>query len=194
VIDVRQFAVDGTDEAWERVTGEPDVRGVEAGRIDFAGGWNVTVAVMEFVREDPLESEFRRRIAAALRSVGGVETAEEMDRECGSSPEPPPAMPWCGLRRKSWTTSPARHARMPEAKGGAHPLPGGRVSVPGHPGGSRCRTHEQRLRRSGDAVTFDERSLLASKTRSWCFRVPGGGWSCVPGEPPPPRPVPLTPE
>jgi hypothetical protein len=81
VIEVRQVAVDGTDEAWERVTGEPDVRGVEAARIDFAGGWNVTVAVMEFVREDPLESELRRRIAAALRSVGGVETAGEMDRE-----------------------------------------------------------------------------------------------------------------
>lgn len=46
-----------------RVTGDWDVRGVEVGRIDFAGGWNVTVAVMEFVREDPLESELRRRIA-----------------------------------------------------------------------------------------------------------------------------------
>ena len=43
--------------------------------------WNVTVAVMEFVREDPLESELRRRIAAALLSVDGVETAEEMDKE-----------------------------------------------------------------------------------------------------------------
>ena len=81
MIDVRQVVADGADEAWERVTGEPDVRGVGADRIDFAGGWNVTVAVMEFVREDPLESELRRRIAAALRSVGGVETAEEMDRE-----------------------------------------------------------------------------------------------------------------
>ena len=81
MIEVLQVAVDRTDEAWERVTGEPDVRGVEAGRIDFADGWNVTVAVMEFVQEDPLESELRRRIAAALRSVGGVETAEEMDRE-----------------------------------------------------------------------------------------------------------------
>jgi hypothetical protein len=81
VIEVRQVAVDGTDEAWERMTGEPDVRGVDAVRIDFAGGWNVTVAVMEFVREDPLESELRRRIVAALRSVGGVETAGEMDRE-----------------------------------------------------------------------------------------------------------------
>ena len=111
MIDVRQVAADGADEAWERVTGEPHVRGVEAIRIDFAGGWNVTVAVMEFVREDPLESELRRRIAAALRSAGGVETAEETGSErSGSSPESPPAMPWSGLRQKSWTTSPARHA------------------------------------------------------------------------------------
>lgn len=81
MIEVRQVLIDGTDEAWERITGDWDVRGVEAGRIDFASGWNVTVAVMEFVREDPLESELRRRIAAALRSVDGVETAEELDRE-----------------------------------------------------------------------------------------------------------------
>ena len=81
VIDVRQVVADDADEAWERVTGEPRVRGVEAVRIDFAGGWNITVAVMEFVREDPLESELRRRIAAALLSAGGVETAEELDRE-----------------------------------------------------------------------------------------------------------------
>lgn len=58
-----------------------EVRFVEATRIHPAGGWNVDVAVMEFVREGPLEGELRRRIAAALRSVEGVETAEEMDTE-----------------------------------------------------------------------------------------------------------------
>ena len=167
MIEVLQVAVDGTDEAWERVTGEPDVRGVDAVRIDFAGGWNVTVAVMEFVREDPLESELRRRITAALRSVGGVETAGEMDREVWFVTGTPSAMRWSGLRQKSWTTSPARHARMPEAEGGAHPLPGGRVSVPGHPGRFRRRTHEQRL--------------VAH------VRTSAGG-------PQPARPVPLTPE
>lgn len=52
-----------------------------AGRIDFAGGWNVTVAVMEFVREGPLEGELRRRVAAALLSVDGVESAGELDTE-----------------------------------------------------------------------------------------------------------------
>ena len=52
VIEVRQVVADDADEAWERVAGEPDVRGVDASRFDFAGGWNVTVAVMEFVREE----------------------------------------------------------------------------------------------------------------------------------------------
>src|SRR5467141_3508358 len=97
--------VDGVDEAWERVTGEPDLRGVGADRIgwvlgQFQGGWNVTVAVMEFVREDPLESELRRRIAAALRSVDGVETAEEADREVWFVTGTPPGRPWCGLRQR----------------------------------------------------------------------------------------------
>lgn len=79
--EIRQFLVDDADEGWERLVGDPDVRGVEAVRVDHMGGWQVTVAVMEFVREDPLESELRRRIAAALRSVEGVETVEEEDRE-----------------------------------------------------------------------------------------------------------------
>ena len=39
------------------------------------------MAAMEFVREEPLEGVLRRRIVAALRSVGGVETAGEMDTE-----------------------------------------------------------------------------------------------------------------
>jgi hypothetical protein len=79
--DVRPVLVEDADEAWERVTNNPEVHGVEAARIEGVGGWQVTVGVMEFVREDPLESELRRRIAVALRSTGGVETAEEEDRE-----------------------------------------------------------------------------------------------------------------
>jgi len=68
-------------EAWERVTDDPDVRGVDAVRIDAAGGWQVVVSVMEFIRQDPLESELRQRIAAALRAVDGVTGVEEEDRE-----------------------------------------------------------------------------------------------------------------
>ena len=64
VVDLRQVPADA-DEAWERVTGEPEVRGVGADRIDFAGGWNVMVAAMDLVREDPPESELRHRIAVA---------------------------------------------------------------------------------------------------------------------------------
>jgi hypothetical protein len=81
--DVRRVQYDDSEEAWERdiEVDDGEVRFVEATRTDSDGGWNVTVAVMEFVREEPLEGELRRRIAAALRSVEGVETADEMDRE-----------------------------------------------------------------------------------------------------------------
>ena len=36
---------------------------------------------MEFVKQDPLETEIRRRIGGALRAVEGVITADEQDRE-----------------------------------------------------------------------------------------------------------------
>lgn len=84
-VDIRQVETDeadeAADEAWERITSDQDALGVDAARLDEAGGWNVTVAVMEFVREEPLEGELRRRIAAAIEAVDGVATAEEMDRE-----------------------------------------------------------------------------------------------------------------
>lgn len=68
---------------WVRVTDDPDVLGVSASPDDanVADGWQVWVNAMEFVREEPLEGELRRRIAGALRSVAGVEMAEELDRE-----------------------------------------------------------------------------------------------------------------
>jgi hypothetical protein len=71
----------GADEAWERLAGDPGARDVEVSPVEEAGGWQVFVAAMEFVREAPLESELRRRIAAALRAVEGVGSAEEEDRE-----------------------------------------------------------------------------------------------------------------
>ena len=81
--DVRRIQVDGSDESWKRdiEVDDGEVRWVEADRIDFAGGWNVHVAVMESIREEPLEGVLRNRITAALRSVEGVETADEMDIE-----------------------------------------------------------------------------------------------------------------
>jgi hypothetical protein len=57
-------------EVWERRTDEPDLRGVEAVRgVDAEWPWSMGVAVMEFVRKDPLESEFRDAIFQALSSV-----------------------------------------------------------------------------------------------------------------------------
>jgi hypothetical protein len=68
---------------WRRVTDDPDVLGVSASPddVNVADGWQVWVNAMEFVREEPLEGELRRRIAGALLSVAGVEMAEELDRE-----------------------------------------------------------------------------------------------------------------
>jgi hypothetical protein len=68
---------------WRRVTDDPDVLGVSASRddVNVVGGWQVWVNAMEFVRDEPLEGELRRRIAGALRSAAGVDTAEELDRE-----------------------------------------------------------------------------------------------------------------
>jgi hypothetical protein len=82
-VEIRLVPASGTEagEAWERVTDDPDVRGVDAVRVDEAGGWQVGVSVMEFIRQDPLESELRQRIAAALRAVDGVTGVEEEDRE-----------------------------------------------------------------------------------------------------------------
>jgi hypothetical protein len=64
-----------------RETGEPGIRAVHACRVDEIGGWQVTACVMEYVSEDPLESELRQRIATALRNVTGVTSADEQDRE-----------------------------------------------------------------------------------------------------------------
>jgi hypothetical protein len=72
--------VDG-DEGWERLI-DDDVRGVEAIKVgDGEWPWQVILAVAEFVREDPLETELRERLAAALRAVPGVTDVAEEDRE-----------------------------------------------------------------------------------------------------------------
>lgn len=81
VVQVSRADFEG-DESWERVTDEEDLLGVSASRADGEGdGWSVFVSVMEFIREEPLEGELRRRIAAALASVSGATAAVESDRE-----------------------------------------------------------------------------------------------------------------
>jgi hypothetical protein len=74
---------EGVEESWERSVDDPDIRGVDAARITFGEEpyWQVAVAVAEFLRADPLETELRQRIAAALRAVGGIEAVGEEDRE-----------------------------------------------------------------------------------------------------------------
>ena len=74
--------VDG-EAAWERLTDDPDVRGVEAVKL---GGvrewtWQVGVFVAEFLRDDPLEDELRQGMDEALRAVPGVADVAEEDRE-----------------------------------------------------------------------------------------------------------------
>ena len=76
--------VDGVQE-WVRHTDDDDIRGVCAlqRHRDGRWSWQVDVWVAEFVRDEPLESELRLAIAAAIRSVNGVtEVAEETVR-CG---------------------------------------------------------------------------------------------------------------
>ena len=70
--------VDG-DEGWIRETDEPELRDLEASRYDE--DWQVTVAVAEFLREEPLEGELRRGMASALNEVAGVVAVNEEDRE-----------------------------------------------------------------------------------------------------------------
>jgi hypothetical protein len=83
--DVRRVPNDEADgdEGWQRLTDEPDVRGVESirqGDLD-PWSWSVTVWAMEFVREEPLESDLRRTIGEAIGSVPGVAEVAEDDRE-----------------------------------------------------------------------------------------------------------------
>jgi hypothetical protein len=79
--DVQQVSPPGPEEAWERLTDDPDVRGIETVRLEEIGGWQVTVCAMEFVRDGTLETDMRKRLADALRAVNGVAIADEQDRE-----------------------------------------------------------------------------------------------------------------
>jgi len=70
-------------EGWERVTDQPDLRGVSASmiRLGEQSCWSVAAAVAEFVRDDPLEADLRRQMAAALGAVEGAAGVWEEDRE-----------------------------------------------------------------------------------------------------------------
>lgn len=83
--EVRQVALpaedDSCDEAWERLTDEPFVRGVNSGRWADDGTWQVTIWAQEFFRSDPLGIELRERLVSALESVEGATRVTEHDNE-----------------------------------------------------------------------------------------------------------------
>jgi hypothetical protein len=74
---------EGCVERWERLTDDRDIRWVGARKITLGEFpyWSVVVGVAEFLREDPLESELRQQMDAALRAVAGAERVWEDDRE-----------------------------------------------------------------------------------------------------------------
>ena len=75
-------ADDESLEEWGRVTEEPELLGVGAVRMDDdEWPWQVQVSVMEFIRDEPLESELETAISRALAAVPGVVEAAHEDRE-----------------------------------------------------------------------------------------------------------------
>ena len=84
--EVRQVTLDDDEilEAWERLTDDPDTRGIEAWRGEDVDGWVVEVLVQEFFRGGTLGVELRQRIAGALRAVEGVTDVGEHDNESWS--------------------------------------------------------------------------------------------------------------
>jgi hypothetical protein len=85
--DVRRVQSDELDEhcaeSWERVTDDPDIYGVDASMITFGEQtyWSVGLAIAEFLRADPAETDFRQQMSAALVAVDGVQRVWEEDRE-----------------------------------------------------------------------------------------------------------------
>ena len=67
-------------EGWDRLTDEPELRGVEAHRWPD-GTWQVSVWVAEFLTRDPLESMLDQSMTNALRAVPGVSRVAHVDRE-----------------------------------------------------------------------------------------------------------------
>lgn len=71
---------DEITEEWERLTSEPEIRGVSA-CLAGGDGWVVSIWAQEFYREQPLALELRQRVQSALRAVPGVTGVGEHDNE-----------------------------------------------------------------------------------------------------------------
>ena len=59
----------------------PDILDLGVARLRDGGTWEISVALAEFVRDDPLEADMRQQLHAALQGVSGVQTVSEHDRE-----------------------------------------------------------------------------------------------------------------
>ena len=83
--EVRRVPADELDgvEGWDRLSDDPEIRGVEAIRAESNGPWqwSVTVWAMEIVRQDPLEATLQTAIEDQLRNVQGVTSVAHDDRE-----------------------------------------------------------------------------------------------------------------
>jgi len=84
--EIRQVAVDDDDgepfERWERSSAESNIRGVYVQRVGYPGWqWLVTVAALEYVRAEPLESRLRDALVTAAWQVPGVTGVAGEDRE-----------------------------------------------------------------------------------------------------------------
>ena len=62
---------------------DDDLRAVHAVRIRESMGWPwyLSLGAAEFLREEPLETDFREAVTSALRGVRGVRAVEQEDRE-----------------------------------------------------------------------------------------------------------------
>lgn len=73
------MGIEHLDDTWISEDGD-DVFGVQVSK-DGRRLLSLFVNVMEFVREEPLQSRLRAAIAAAVGAVPGVQQVEEEDRE-----------------------------------------------------------------------------------------------------------------
>ncbi len=83
-VEVRKITPEDNEvaEEWERVTSEPDVHGVSAGRLKRTKwNWQIFINSAEFVRGDPLASRLDADVTAALKKVKGVSAVVREDTE-----------------------------------------------------------------------------------------------------------------
>ena len=78
----REFEGEDQPQVWG-VHEDDDIRLVTAARVrnQPEWPWSVSVGVAEFLREEPLQSDFADAVSAGLKSVRGVRKVVQEDRE-----------------------------------------------------------------------------------------------------------------